>query len=96
MKSLLDKLDLREVNTGACCGYDGWITESESKELVSYNPTTGEPIASILQATPAAYEIVVAAAQAAFLKWSGDSCTKTWAGHPGPGKRAEALPGAAG
>ncbi len=69
MKSLLDKLDLREVNTGACCGYDGWITESESKELVSYNPTTGEPIASILQATPAAYEIVVAAAQAAFLKW---------------------------
>jgi len=69
MKALLDKLDLREVNTGACCGYDGWITESESKELVSYNPTTGEPIASILQATPAAYEIVVTAAQAAFLKW---------------------------
>ncbi|OGO28963.1 MAG: aldehyde dehydrogenase [Chloroflexi bacterium RBG_16_54_18] len=69
MKSLLDKLDLREVNTGACFGYDGWITESESKELVSYNPTTGEPIASILQATPAAYEIVAAAAQAAFLKW---------------------------
>ncbi len=69
MKSLLDKLDLREVNTGACCGYDGWITESESKELVSYNPTTGEPIASILQATPAAYEMVAAAAQAAFLKW---------------------------
>jgi aldehyde dehydrogenase (NAD+) len=71
MKSLLDKLDLREVNTGACYGYDGWITESESKELVSYNPTTGEPIASILQATPAAYEIVAASAQAAFLKWRG-------------------------
>lgn len=69
MKSLLDKLDLREVNPGACCGYDSWITELESKELISYNPTTGTPIASILQATPAAYETVASAAQASFLKW---------------------------
>jgi aldehyde dehydrogenase (NAD+) len=69
MKPLLDKLDLREVNPGACYGLDGWITDSDSQPLVSYNPTTGEPIASILQATPQAYETVAAQAQASFSTW---------------------------
>ena len=69
MKALLDKLGITAVNPGACIGADCWLQEPGGKELVSYNPTTGEPIARIIQATPAIYEQVAAAAQAAFLSW---------------------------
>ncbi len=39
--SLLEKLQLKAVNPGACTGPDGWITDPAGKELVSYNPSTG-------------------------------------------------------
>jgi L-aminoadipate-semialdehyde dehydrogenase len=69
MKPLLGKLHLKEVNAGACTGPDGWIEEAGGKELVSYNPATGEPTAKILQATGAAYETVVRKAVKAFETW---------------------------
>jgi hypothetical protein len=55
MKSLLEKLKVQEVNLGACIGPDGWLMDSKGKELVSYNPTTGEALAKIIQATPETY-----------------------------------------
>ena len=69
MKALLEKLNLGESNPGACCRPDQWITDPGGKELVSYNPTTGEPIAKVVQATAATYEKVAAAALNAFLGW---------------------------
>jgi aldehyde dehydrogenase (NAD+) len=69
MKALLDKLNLLPVNPGACTGPGGWISDSKGKELISYNPTTNQPIASVQQASAETYETVVAAAQAAFLAW---------------------------
>ncbi len=57
MKALLDKLQIEAVNAGACTGPGGWIHDPQGKELISYNPTTGEAIASIIQATPKTYEI---------------------------------------
>ncbi len=69
MNPLLKKLNLQEVNAGACTGPDGWITDPKGKELISYNPTTGEALAKVIQATPESYETVAAAAHAAFLKW---------------------------
>lgn len=69
MKSLLEKLNIQPVNAGACIGPDGWLTDPAGKELVSYNPTTGEALAKIIQATPATYEKVADAAQQAFLQW---------------------------
>ena len=69
MKSLLDKLGIQDVNPGACFGLEGWITDPAGKQLVSYNPTSGEPIARIVQASAATYEKVVAAAQETFLTW---------------------------
>ena len=53
MQSLLEKLHLSELNPGASSGLDGWISDPNGKKLVSYNPATGEPIASIVQATAA-------------------------------------------
>lgn len=69
MKSLLEKLKIQPVNAGACAGVDGWLMDENGKELISYNPTTGEAIAKVIQATPATYEKVASAANQAFLDW---------------------------
>jgi len=69
MISLLQKLNVQAVNAGACFGVDGWLMDKQGRELVSYNPTTGEALASVIQATPDSYEKVVSSGQAAFLKW---------------------------
>jgi aldehyde dehydrogenase (NAD+) len=68
-KALLKKLNIEETNAGACSGPDAWIKDPKGKELVSYNPSTGEPIAKVQQATPKTYEKVASAAQEGFLKW---------------------------
>ena len=68
-KAVLDKLGLEDVNAGACAGPDDWILDPNGKEFESLNPTTGEPIAKIIQATPATYEKVMAQAHEAFLSW---------------------------
>jgi len=69
MKPILDKLNIQPVNAGACTGVDGWLLDKNGRELVSYNPATGEALAKVVQATPATYEKVASAAQGAFLKW---------------------------
>jgi aldehyde dehydrogenase (NAD+) len=69
MKSLLEKLNIKPVNPGASTGVDGWLMDKNGRELISYNPTTGEALAKIVQATPESYEKVASAAQDAFLKW---------------------------
>lgn len=69
MKALLDKLHLKEVNPGACAGPDGWLEDPQGEKLISINPTTNEPIGSVIQATAATYNRVVEAAQKSFQSW---------------------------
>lgn len=69
MNSLLERLNIKPVNAGASTGVDNWYTDKKGKELISYNPTTGEPIAKIIQATAETYEKVASEAHNAFLKW---------------------------
>jgi aldehyde dehydrogenase (NAD+) len=69
MKALLEKLGLEDVNSGACSGPNQWHHDPKGRELVSYNPTTGEPLAKVVQATPQTYEQVIAGAHEAFLTW---------------------------
>lgn len=69
MKALLEKLHIQPVNPGACYGPDGWLDDPAGRELVSYNPTTGEPIASVIQATASTYQTVIARARTAFNAW---------------------------
>jgi aldehyde dehydrogenase (NAD+) len=69
MPSLLSKLSLESVNAGACTGPDGWIREPDGHTLTSFNPTTGEPIATVMLASPSAYDRVATAATAAFRTW---------------------------
>jgi aldehyde dehydrogenase (NAD+) len=67
--ALLKKLLLKETNPGACFGPGNWIADSQGEELISYNPSTGDAIAKVVQAGPAAYEQVVAEACRAFEAW---------------------------
>jgi aldehyde dehydrogenase (NAD+) len=69
MKSILKALQIKEINPGACHGPDAWIEDPKGKELVSFNPATGEAIAKVIQATPATYGKVSKAAHEAFLTW---------------------------
>jgi len=66
---LLARLGLQPVNPGACTGPGGWIIDPAGTRLTSYNPTTGDAIADVAQATAATYETVVGAALAAFESW---------------------------
>ena len=59
-------LDLDDVSYGAYAG--GWL-ESSGELLHSVNPTTEEPIGSIIQASLDDYEIVVASAEETFVEW---------------------------
>jgi aldehyde dehydrogenase (NAD+) len=65
------------VNTGACAGSDAWFEDAKSEEIVSYNPTNGEPIAKVMQATADTYEQVIEKSVDAF---------KTWRQMPGPNR----------
>jgi len=67
--ALLQRLGIRDVNPGACTGPEAWIEDPAGTRLVSYNPTTGTPIASVIQATADTYETVVARAEDAFRAW---------------------------
>lgn len=69
MQELLGKLGIKDVNYGATTGgSNSWIT-TKGKELVSYSPIDGKPIAKIIQATSEDYETIVKKAQEAFKKW---------------------------
>src|SRR3954468_5154913 len=67
--ALLEKLQLKDVNPGACTGPDGWITDPGGKLVVSHDPTTGQPIAKVAQATAETYDVVADAAHKAFESW---------------------------
>jgi len=62
----LKELGIQDVNPGACYGADGWITGEGREALVSLNPTTGKPIATVMQANEEDYEAVMAKATEAF------------------------------
>ncbi len=69
MKAILEKLNVGDVNIGACSGPDDWYKDPEGEEIVSYNPATREPIAKVLQATAKTYDQVLEAAVEAFKTW---------------------------
>jgi len=69
VRALLEKLQIRKVNPGACAGPDGWIEDPQGTVLVSHDPTTGESIASVTQATEASYDAIVRKASKGFRTW---------------------------
>ena len=68
-QSLLAKLQLQDVNPGACSGPDRWLTDAGTSRLASLNPATGDTIASVALASESSYERVVSDAVTAFASW---------------------------
>ena len=68
MNELLKSLGISEVNHAAHDGAE-WIETPGGDELVSYNPTTGEKLATIVQANEETYEKLMERAQAGFATW---------------------------
>src|SRR6185437_15548983 len=64
---ILEKLHIEPANSGAC--YGDWLPNPSGPELISYNPSTDEPLAKIRTAGPADYEAVLARAAGAFREW---------------------------
>jgi len=62
----LKELGIQDVNLGASYGADGWLGGDDRDDLVSYNPTTGEAIATIKQANEDDYMKVMEKATKAF------------------------------
>ena len=69
MQALLEKLHLSATNAGVCGGPGRWL-DSGATPIVSYNPTTGAPIAAVTPATRDCYDQVVVQAQQGFAAWS--------------------------
>jgi aldehyde dehydrogenase (NAD+) len=67
MKELLEGLGIGSTNSGVSWG--DWVPKPSGGELVSVNPTTGEPLATVLQASEDDYEKLVQTAQKNFLTW---------------------------
>jgi len=69
MKQVLANLGLDELNPATWCADGGWLTDPAAARVRSFNPATGEVIASVLATTPAQYEQVLASAREVALAW---------------------------
>lgn len=65
--SILEQLNIRDKNQGACTGTVWFKTSGELQD--SYSPADGRKIASVTQATVEDYDKIIATAQSAYLKW---------------------------
>jgi L-aminoadipate-semialdehyde dehydrogenase len=69
IKSIFQQLGIKESNPGACSCINSWTTDPEGKDLVSYDPTSGKPLATIRQVTDKTYEKILENAQGTFKTW---------------------------
>ncbi|MBT6150902.1 MAG: aldehyde dehydrogenase family protein [Chloroflexi bacterium] len=66
---ILETLKIKEINSGVSTGMDQWINDPKAKLLESFNPSTGDKLASVSQASASDYETVVNKAEASFQDW---------------------------
>ncbi|WP_347489875.1 aldehyde dehydrogenase family protein [Desulfoscipio sp. XC116] len=65
--AFLNELGINDKNAGVYCGQ--WLQSPNAPLLESVSPINGETIASVYQATPEDYELVIQKAQQAFKIW---------------------------
>jgi len=69
MNSILEKLDIKEINYGSCIGGDRWIKSNNSGTIKSYNPTNNTLLAEVNKCNEDDYEEVVKESLISFEKW---------------------------
>ncbi|MFQ5750520.1 MAG: aldehyde dehydrogenase family protein, partial [bacterium] len=65
----LKELGIEKINPGACSGLGTWAPTEGRDLIASINPTTGEEIAQVAQASAEDYEKVLVAAAEGFKEW---------------------------
>jgi aldehyde dehydrogenase (NAD+) len=68
MKTILQQLNLTDLNDGGCIGGDKWLAAS-AKSLDSLNPSSGERLAAVKLIDAQDYEKIITAAQKASVAW---------------------------
>tara|TARA_B110000263_G_scaffold212926_1_gene196634 strand:- start:3616 stop:5142 length:1527 start_codon:yes stop_codon:yes gene_type:complete len=69
MNDLLKSLNIKDTNYGSCSGPGGWIESSRLKILDSHNPSNGEKIASVFEASVEDYETIKNKSLDAYHEW---------------------------
>ena len=69
MNDILNSLSIEKNNFGSCSGPDGWIKKTDTKIIESYNPSNGEKIATVYEATVDEYNIIIKKSIDAFHEW---------------------------
>ena len=69
MNDLLNSLKINENNFGSCSGPGDWLENSDTKVIKSYNPSNGELIASVYEATVDEYNVIIKKSLDAFDEW---------------------------
>src|SRR5262245_56902782 len=64
---VLTRLGIKARNSGAYDG--GWIEGGKGEEIVSLNPTTGQPLGAVVAAAANEYERVVETSRRVFERW---------------------------
>ncbi|MCH7728439.1 MAG: aldehyde dehydrogenase family protein, partial [Planctomycetes bacterium] len=65
-ENVLNRLGIHEVNSGVCA--DEWIAKPSGAEIVSLNPSNGEPIARVMTASRVDYDQIIETVEGAFKK----------------------------
>ena len=68
--SILETLGIKELNSGACFGPDGWINTKNNGNIISTNPTNNQEIASVNNCSIEDYKLVVNKTLEAQKEWS--------------------------
>ena len=69
MNSILSELGINDFNQGACSGANKWSSANQEAIIESINPSTGEVIASVYQASEDDYERIIQDSEVAFNKF---------------------------
>ncbi len=69
MMQVLKKLNLNQENFGACSGPNRWHRSKNAGNIISINPSNGEPIAKIFKGSMSDYKKIINDLEVAFLEW---------------------------
>ena len=69
MMQVLKKLNLNQENFGACSGPNRWHRSKNAGNIISINPSNGEPIAKIFKGSLSDYKKIINDLEVAFLEW---------------------------
>ncbi|OUW60248.1 MAG: aldehyde dehydrogenase family protein [bacterium TMED198] len=69
MNQILKDLGIKEVNSGACVGGDGWIDQNSNETITSYDPSTGQELAKVFLSSESDYNKIISSSNESFKSW---------------------------